>query len=43
VKYAAARLNLCRNELRLPLVPVNKSTEVAIDFALEHAGLLQAA
>jgi 4-hydroxy-tetrahydrodipicolinate synthase len=43
VKYAAARLNLCRNELRLPLVPVTKSTEVAIDFALEHAGLLQAA
>jgi 4-hydroxy-tetrahydrodipicolinate synthase len=43
VKYAAARLNLCRNELRLPLVPVNKSTEVAIDFALDHAGLLQAA
>ena len=43
VKYAAARLNLCRNELRLPLVPVNKSTEVAIDYALEHAGLLQAA
>jgi 4-hydroxy-tetrahydrodipicolinate synthase len=43
VKYAAARLNLCRNELRLPLVPVNESTEVAIDFALEHAGLLQAA
>jgi 4-hydroxy-tetrahydrodipicolinate synthase len=43
VKYAAARLNLCKNELRLPLVPVNKSTEVAIDFALDHAGLLQAA
>jgi 4-hydroxy-tetrahydrodipicolinate synthase len=43
VKYAAARLNLCRNELRLPMVPVNKSTEVAIDYALEHAGLLQAA
>ena len=40
VKYAAARLNLCRNELRLPLVPVNQSTEVAIDYALEHAGLL---
>ena len=43
VKYAAARLNLCKNELRLPLVPVNESTEVAIDFALEHAGLLKAA
>src|SRR5690606_23862098 len=43
VKYAASRLGLCRNELRLPLVPVNQSTEVAIDYALEHAGLLQAA
>ena len=43
VKYAAARLNLCKYELRLPLVPVSKSTEAAIDFALDHAGLLQAA
>jgi len=40
VKYAASRLNLCRNEFRLPLVPVAKSTEEAIDFALRHAGLL---
>lgn len=40
VKYAASRLNLCRNEFRLPLVPVTKSTGEAIDFALEHAGLL---
>lgn len=40
VKYAASRLNLCRNEFRLPLVPVAKSTEEAIDFALIHAGLL---
>jgi len=40
VKYAASRLNLCRNEFRLPLVPVAKSTEEAIDFALDHAGLL---
>lgn len=43
VKYAASRLRLCTDELRLPLVPVTKSTEVAIDFALEHAGLLEAA
>lgn len=42
VKYAAARLGLCRNELRLPLVPVTQSTEVAIDYALEHAGLIEA-
>lgn len=40
VKYAAARLNLCRNEMRLPLVPVAKSTEEAIDAALRHAELL---
>lgn len=40
VKYAASKLNLCRNEFRLPLVPVTRSTEEAIDFALDHAGLL---
>jgi 4-hydroxy-tetrahydrodipicolinate synthase len=40
VKYAASRLGLCANELRLPMVPASKSTEAAIDFALEHAGLL---
>lgn len=43
VKYAASRLGLCTADLRLPLVPVAKSTEEAIDFALEHAGLLEAA
>lgn len=40
VKYAAARLGLCRNELRLPLVPISKPTEEAIDAAMVHAGLL---
>ncbi|WIJ24115.1 4-hydroxy-tetrahydrodipicolinate synthase [Devosia sp. RR2S18] len=40
VKYAANRLNLCANELRLPLVPITKATEDAIDFALRHAGLI---
>jgi len=42
VKYAAARLGLCRNELRLPLVPVSKPTQEAIDMAMTHAGLLAA-
>ncbi len=42
VKYAAARLGLCRNELRLPLAPVARSTEEAIDDALSRAGLLAA-
>lgn len=40
VKYAASRLGLCRNEFRLPLAPVSKAAEEAIDFALSHAGLL---
>ena len=40
VKYAASRLGLCRNEFRLPLAPVSKAAEEAIDFALAHAGLL---
>jgi 4-hydroxy-tetrahydrodipicolinate synthase len=40
VKYAAGRLGLCRNEVRLPLVPVAKATEAAIDEAMAHAGLI---
>ena len=40
VKYAASRLGLCRNEFRLPVVPVGKATEQEIDAALAHAGLL---
>ncbi len=40
VKYAAARLGLCANEFRLPVVPVSKANEQAIDAALQHAGLL---
>ena len=40
VKYAANRLNLCANELRLPLVPVARPTEEAVDFAMRHAGLI---
>lgn len=40
VKYAAAKLGLCRNEVRLPLVAVSKATEAAIDDAMAHAGLI---
>ena len=42
VKYAASRLGLCENELRLPLVPVSAETAKAIDAAMEHAGLVPA-
>lgn len=40
VKYAAHRLGLAQNELRLPLVPVSPATQEAIDGALAHAGLI---
>ena len=40
IKYAASRLGLCTNELRLPLAPISEANEKAIDFALTHAGLL---
>lgn len=40
LKYAANRLNLCANEVRLPLVPISRPTQEAIDAALAHAGLI---
>ena len=40
IKYAVSRLGRCRNEFRLPVVPVSKANEEAIDVALKHAGLL---
>ncbi|RYE11309.1 MAG: 4-hydroxy-tetrahydrodipicolinate synthase [Hyphomicrobiales bacterium] len=40
IKYAASRLGLCRNEFRLPVVPITRANEEAIDAALSHAGLL---
>jgi 4-hydroxy-tetrahydrodipicolinate synthase len=39
-KYAMARLGLCREEMRLPLLPVTDPTRDRIDAALRHAGLL---
>jgi len=40
IKYAVSRLGHCRNEFRLPVVPVSAASEQAIDAALSHAGLL---
>ena len=34
-KYAMAKLGLCRNELRLPLIPASESTCARMDAALE--------
>jgi 4-hydroxy-tetrahydrodipicolinate synthase len=39
-KYVANRLNLCANEMRLPLLPVSQATQDAMDFAMRHAGLI---
>jgi 4-hydroxy-tetrahydrodipicolinate synthase len=39
-KYAMARLGLCSEEVRLPLLPVTEPTRARIDAALRHAGLL---
>ncbi|WP_196259060.1 4-hydroxy-tetrahydrodipicolinate synthase [Pelagibacterium limicola] len=40
VKYAASRMGLCSEDLRLPMVPVTEGTRKAIDDALVHAGLI---
>lgn len=39
VKYAASRLGLCRDEVRLPLLPASDKARVIIDQAMAHAGL----
>jgi 4-hydroxy-tetrahydrodipicolinate synthase len=39
-KYALARLNLCREELRLPLTPCADAVKPEIDAALREAGVL---
>ncbi len=39
-KYVANRLNLCANEMRLPLTPITRATQDAMDFAIAHAGLI---
>ncbi|OZG31575.1 MULTISPECIES: 4-hydroxy-tetrahydrodipicolinate synthase [Rickettsieae] len=39
VKYAAARLGLCANELRLPLTSASVATEEKINKAMEYVGI----
>ncbi|ENN93404.1 4-hydroxy-tetrahydrodipicolinate synthase [Bartonella bovis] len=40
IKYAAAKLGLCRDTVRLPIVPLEDTTKRVIDAALQHAGLI---
>ncbi len=39
VKYAASRLGLCRDEVRLPLLPATDDAHAKVDAALAHAGI----
>lgn len=43
VKYAASRLGLSSDEVRLPLVPASKAAREKVDEAMEFAGLLEGA
>ena len=40
VKYALSVLGKCRETLRLPMVPVDEPTRLAVRQAMMHAGLL---
>lgn len=40
VKFAASQLGMCRDELRLPLVPIMDATRGKVLDAMRHAGLL---
>ncbi|AEP10001.1 4-hydroxy-tetrahydrodipicolinate synthase [Micavibrio aeruginosavorus] len=42
VKYGAARMGLCRDEVRLPLVPATTNARAVMDEAMEKAGLISA-
>lgn len=39
-KYALSLLNICSDELRLPMVPISDATRTAVRSAMEHAELL---
>jgi 4-hydroxy-tetrahydrodipicolinate synthase len=39
-KYAMSKLDLCSEEVRLPLTGLEDSTKAAIDAAMRHAGLI---
>ncbi|WP_455475662.1 4-hydroxy-tetrahydrodipicolinate synthase [Bartonella sp. B17] len=40
IKYAAAKLGLCGDTVRSPIVPLTDATKKIIDAALQYAGLL---
>lgn len=39
-KYALSLLNICGEDMRLPMVPASEAAKAAVRSAMEHAGLL---
>lgn len=39
-KYALSLLNICGEDMRLPMVPASETAKAAVRSAMEHAGLL---
>lgn len=39
LKYAASRMGLCREEVRLPLLPVSENARALVDQAMAHANI----
>ena len=40
VKYAASLLNLCSDDVRLPLVKITEETKKTVRSAMTHANLI---
>jgi 4-hydroxy-tetrahydrodipicolinate synthase len=40
VKYAASLLNLCSEDVRLPLVKIKEETKKIVKSAMDHANLI---
>ena len=40
VKYAASKLGLCKDEIRLPLTSISDETKQLVDKAMKHASLI---
>ena len=40
VKYAMSRLDLCSEEVRLPLTGLSDSTKALVEAGMRHAGLI---
>lgn len=42
IKYACSRLDMCSDEMRLPMLPATQTARQSVDAAMDFAGLLKA-